>query len=306
LGVLTSAGKINVQIIALSAFLSGVLLSFDQPARAALISTLVPERDLLSAISLQSAVFNGAAVAGPALAGFIVAHIGLPANFYLNAASYIFVLLALLLIRVQTGTVPGRESLREQILAAIRTVRGDAVLWTQLCAYGMLLFVGPSLPLLIPVLAAGRLHVGPEILGFLFSAAGLGAVGGSVGLARYSSASPAVVKAAFASWCLALVVTAMSHYVPLTFSALTILGASQSIAGATTSALLQTRVMPQQRGRVMSLNTLLVMGVRPLGDFPAGAAIGMLGAPTTALASALLVATTAGILFEKGCLNPDR
>jgi MFS family permease len=299
LGVLTATGKISVPIVALCAFLSGVILSFDQPARAALISTLVPAKDLLNAISLQSAVFNGAAVVGPALAGLTIHSIGLSANFFLNALSFTGVFFGLISLPAQTSLAAGRKRLREQIRAAIGTVGRDPVLLRQLLAYGMLLFVGPSLPLLVPVLAAERLHVGPATLGLLLSAAGLGAVVGTLGLASFSSANQWVVRMAFACWCVALAVTGISNTVQLTFCALVQLGASQSIAGATTSALLQTRVPPQQRGQMMSLNTLLLMGVRPLGDFPAGAAMAFIGAPATAVASAAIVAITAGIVFAK-------
>jgi predicted MFS family arabinose efflux permease len=304
LGILTTMSRINVEMIAVCAFVAGAILSVDQPARAALISSLVPAGDLLSAISLQSAVFNGAAVAGPALAGFVIAGMGLPANFFLNALSYVAVLCGLLCVPAQTGVGKSREGLREQIVSALRTVWRDAFLWRHLCAYGMLLFAGPSLPLLIPVLAAERLHAGPATLGLLFSAAGLGAVIGTVGLAQFSRTNVWLARTCFAGWCLALVVTSMSSFVPLTFCALVLLGASQSIVGATTAALLQTRVSPQQRGRVMSLNTLLLMGVRPLGDFPGGAAISLIGPSATVMASAVLVATTAGVLLGKRGTTP--
>lgn len=299
LGLLTTIGAISVPVIALCAFLSGAILSFDQPARAALISTLVPEEDLLNAISLQSAVFNGAAVAGPALAGVTVDLIGLSSNFYLNALSFAGVLLALMSLPAGPAVQPRREKLIRQIRVALGALRGDPVLSPLLWVYGMLLFAGPSLPLLVPVLAAGRLHVGPTTLGLLFSAAGVGAVAGTLILGSLPAANSWLVRAAVACWCTALAVTGISSTVQVTLFSLILLGASQSVAGATTSALLQTRVPAQQRGRVMSVNTLLLMGVRPLGDFPAGAAIAFIGAPTATVASAAAVAVTALVVFTK-------
>jgi MFS family permease len=299
LGLLTRIGAISVPLIALCAFLSGAILSFDQPARAALISTLVPEEDLLNAISLQSAVFNGAAVAGPALAGLTVARIGLSANFFLNALSFTGVLLALASLPTGPAVQSGRERLIQQIRVVLQSVRGDPVLFPLLCVYGTLLFAGPSLALLIPVLAALRLHVGPATLGFLFSAAGIGAVAGTLILGNLPTTNSSLVRAAVACWCMALALTGISSAVQLTFCSLVLLGASQSIAGAATSALLQTRVPPRQRGRVMSLNTLLLMGVRPLGDFPVGAAIAVIGAPAAAVASAAVVAVAALLLWMR-------
>lgn len=303
LGVLTTFGAITVPAIAFFAFVSGAILSFDQPARAALVSTLIPEKDLLNAISLQSAVFNGAAVVGPALAGFTVARIGLPANFFFNALSFATVLLALASLHTRSAAPRKRESLIPQIRATLGSVRCDPVLLPVVCVYGTLLFAGPSLPLLLPVLTAGRLHVGPISLGFLFSAAGLGAVAGALILGSFPSTDSRLVRVAVAGWCTALAVTGVSSSVQVTFCALVLLGVSQSIAGASTSALLQTRVPSQQRGRVMSLNSLLLMGVRPLGDFPVGAAISLFGAPAATVASAAIVAGTALVVYAKYASN---
>jgi MFS family permease len=299
LGLLTATGRITVPIIAGFAFLSGSILSFDQPARAALVSTLVPQEDLLNAVSLQSAVFNGAAILGPALAGAIVNWLGLSADFFLNALSYTGMLLALTLLPGRPRPERPREKLRSQIREALRSVRGDSVLLSALSSYGILLFAGPSLQLLLPVLALNRLHVGPATLGFLFSAAGAGAVLGALILGSFPAATVRLAQAAIACWCAALAIAGTGVDVRLTFCALIVLGACQSIVAATTSTFLQTRVPVQQRGRVMSLNTLLLMGVRPLGDFPAGTLIAAVGAPLTAAASAAVVAIASVVIYSR-------
>ena len=96
LGILTLTGLIRFWIILLVAFASSSALSFDQPARNALITSLVPKEHLMNAVSLQSAVFNGASILGPALAGLSLSRIGYSGNFFLNAASFFAVLAALL------------------------------------------------------------------------------------------------------------------------------------------------------------------------------------------------------------------
>ncbi len=298
LGVLSRAEAIGVPLIAACAFASGVILSFDQPARAALISTLVPQEDLLNAIGLQSAVFNAAAVAGPALAGMTAALIGIPANFFFNALSYGGVLVALLTIGSSPSVQRQREKLSRQVRASLRVVKDDPVLFPLLCVYGTLLFAGPSLPLLVPVLGTAKLHVGPAGMGVLFSAAGIGSVAAALLVGSYATTTKWLVPAAVGCWCAALAITGASSIAALTFCSLFLLGAAQSATGAITSSLLQTRVPADQRGRVMSLNTLLLMGVRPLGDFPAGAAIASFGAPRAALGSSALVALTAIAVFS--------
>jgi predicted MFS family arabinose efflux permease len=299
LGVLTATGLITVPVIAAIAFVSGAILSFDQPARAALLSSVVPNEDLLNAISLQSAIFNGAAVAGPALAGLIVNWIGLAADFFLNALSFLPVLLALVLVPSAPSALRRREKLINQIREGLGAVRRDAVLVSALASYGILLFAGPSLQLLLPVLAVDRLHVGASMLGFLFSAAGIGAVIGALTLGSVREPSVRFARGAVVCWCAALAVTGTATVVPVAFCALVVLGACQNIAGSSTSAFLQGRVPAQQRGRVMSLNTLLVMGVRPLGDFPAGAMIAAIGAPITAATAALVVGFAGWFIYAR-------
>jgi predicted MFS family arabinose efflux permease len=299
LGALTTLGVITVPVIAAVAFLSGVILSFDQPARAALISSVVSEQDLLNAISLQSAVFNGAAILGPALAGIVVDWLGLAADFFLNAFSYTGVLAALMLVSSATSKPRRREKLVDQIRDALRSVRRDPVLVSVLPVYGTLLFAGPSLQLLLPVLAVNRLHIGPASLGLLFSAAGLGAVLGALLLGSLPAATIRLAQGAVVGWCAALAIAGAATIPQVTFCALVVLGTCQSIVGSTTSALLQSRVPNQQRGRVMSLNTLLIMGVRPLGDFPAGAMIAAAGAPLTAVAAAAVVAATSSLVYAR-------
>jgi MFS family permease len=98
IGLLTFTGRIHLWMVVIIAALSGAILSFDQPARAALMSSLVPNEDLLNAILLQSAVFNSASVVGPALAGITVDKIGLFANFFLNALSFLAALASLLIL----------------------------------------------------------------------------------------------------------------------------------------------------------------------------------------------------------------
>jgi MFS family permease len=302
IGLLTVTGKIQVWMIVVIAFLSGAILSFDQPARAALISSVVPKEDLLNAVGLQSAVFNAASTVGPALAGITVDRVGLPANFFLNAISFLAVLVALFSLRsTKSSSGLKRPKLIYQIAEALVTVKRDSVLPWLLLSYGVLLFSGPSLPLLLPVLAVRNLHISASDLGFLFSAAGLGAVLGALAMASISDKvqkSP-IVFGAFAFWTSSLIFVAFSKAVVPAFVALIVLGISQNVIGTVTSTLLQLRVPHDQRGRVMSLNTLLIMGVRPLGDFPAGLFISIWGAPFTAAAGAMIVGLTALLLFAR-------
>jgi MFS family permease len=290
LGVLTWAGLIQFWMILVIAFLNGTVLSFDQPARGALLPMLVPKEDLMNAISLQAAVFNGASAIGPALAGFGIGLVGYAGNFFLNGLSFMGVLIALYLMRT-----PAPSTHHQPMLLAIReslvTVRCDTVLPWVLAGYGGLLCFGPSSALILPVYAFKILHVDPERLGLLFSSLGLGSILGSLIVASLASSARKglIYLAGVSVWVVALTGFALSTWLWVSLVALLVLGVSQTFAATTTITLLQTRVPEQMRGRVMSLNTLLLMGVRPLGDFPAGALISLIGPPTTVLLSAGLV-----------------
>lgn len=301
LGLLTLLHVVAVWMIVIMAFCQGVALSFDQPTRAALIPELVPKDELLNAYSLQSIVFTGASTIGPALAGLAMPLIGYAGIFFANAASYLFVLGALLAIRVEPTAAPTRTPSPRAIADALATVRSDTALPWLLLVFGALLFFGPSPAILLPVMGTKVLHLDAQHLGFWFAAAGCGTVIG--GLVLASSKNPhgkaRMLLAAALLWAIALSSFASSRSFWPSLGTLLILGLFQVGVMATMITLLQTRVPRAMSGRVMSINTLLVMGVRPLGDFGAAAAISAWGAPFTATASATIVGLLALFVLGK-------
>ncbi|HEX7737111.1 MAG TPA: MFS transporter [Ktedonobacteraceae bacterium] len=300
LGLLTLTGVIQVWMIVLLAFCTGTVLSFDQPMRASLVSQLVPKDDLMNAISLQAVVFNGSAVLGPAIGGVTVGLfaalgqqlgltnplLGFAGNFFLNALSYLGILLVLYHLRLPAGSegAERRGPMFSSIRAALSEVGHDRVLPWILMGYGALLFFGPSPALMLPYFAQ-NLNLSDVQLGLFFSATGLGTVLGALLIASLGNYPRKVLLLiiAFPLWGAALVLFAFSHLFGLSLFALLLLGIAQNGVSAPTITLLQTRVTPRMRGRVMSLNTLFVMGVRPLGDFPVGALIQGIGGPDTIL-----------------------
>jgi MFS family permease len=294
LGVLTVSGVIRFWMIPVAAFATGAALSFDQPARGALVAALVPRDDLMNAIALQSAVFNGASLLGPVLAGFALSAIGYAGNFFLNAASYLAVLAALLLIRdpVARGVKEAGKGLHESAREVLRYVRRDAVLTSALSVYAALLFCGPSVALMAPLFARQILHAAPSQLGILFAVFGCGTVISALIVASLGD-FPHKTRLLFGSvllWTVALATFGLSSGLRQALPSLFVLGAAQNVAGSMAVTLLQTRVPQDMRGRAMSLNTLLIMFVRPLGDFPAGVVMSHLGFERALLLSAAIVA----------------
>lgn len=302
LGALTATGAIRFWMIPLVAFVNGSALSFDQPARNALVAAVVSSENLMNAIALQSAVFNGAALLGPALAGFALSRIGYAGSFFVNGASYLAVIGALLLIHDSNASRAGRPAgkLLDSIRAALLYVRRDAVLPGVVTVYGALLFFGPSTALMLPLFATRILHVSPSGLGLLFSAAGGGTVLSALFVASLGDFrhKGRLLLISAAVWVAALALFGLSGSFGVAVLALMILGAAQNGVAAASITLLQTRVPPEMRGRAMSLNTLLIMFVRPLGDFPAAAIIGGLGLRPAVLTAAAIVGVFA-LLFAR-------
>jgi predicted MFS family arabinose efflux permease len=240
------------------------------------------------------------------VAGIALATVGYAGNFFANAVSYLGVIAALGAMRTTGAGTPLRTAGTRAIREALATVRADAALPALVGVFGALLFFGPSATVIIPVMSREVLHLDAPRVGMLFSASGCGAVIG--GLALASLRNPAhkarLVLAAAALWAVSFAGFAVSRSFAAALIALVFVGLFQVGVSATTITLLQTRVPPQMRGRVMSLNTLLLMGVRPLGDFPASVVIAGIGAPMTAIAAAALVLlVTAAVALKPAVRN---
>jgi len=207
--------------------------------------------------------------------------------------------LFLLRARAPLGERGGRGGLLGPVREALRHVQQDGVLPSALWAYGILLFFGPSMPLMLPLFAVQVMHRSAAQLGILFSAVGAGTVLGALAVASQGDIRRKGRLLFGSAWlwvsALGLLTSSASLYVSI--PALLALGAAQTIAGTVVVTLLQTRVPPEMRGRAMSLNTLLIMCVRPLGDFPAGALIALLGFRPAVLISAAVVGMTSAALF---------
>jgi len=225
--------------------------------------------------------------------------VGYAGIFFINAISYLAILGALVAIRPpsrdRSATGQTRTPTPRAITDGLGAVRADAALPWLLVVYGALLFLGPSPALLLPVMATGVLHLDATRLGILFSSSGIGTVIGGLGLA--SAVNPSrkarIMLASALLWALSLALFAASRSFAPALAALLFVGFFQVGVSATMITLLQTRVPRPMVGRVMSINTLLIMGVRPLGDFFAAAMIFRFGASFTATASAVLVAAMA-------------
>lgn len=300
LAALSATGLATLESVVLLAFCSGTVASFDQPARSALLPQLVPREDLPRATALNALVMTAAGTLGPALAGLTVSTLGLTATFGLNALSFVAVLLCLLQMRVQAVPAPVavKLPLLPSVLEGLGIVARHPTLPGVVSGYAALLLLGPSPSVLLPLYAVKVLHVGGSQLGLLFLMVGAGSMLASAIQAAFGSGESRqhIFVLSLVVWALALAVFALSSSVLLSAAALLIHGAARNVVGTTAVTLMQLHAPDHARGRVMSLNTLLGGGLRPLGDFGLSAAMTATSVEGTTFVCALAVGLYAAVL----------
>jgi MFS family permease len=301
LAALTLTHAIHVWHVVVLAVLLGIVNAFDMPARQAFIVLLVEKNDLMNAIALNSSVFNGARVLGPAVAGILIAGIGEGWCFFANGVSYIAVIAGLLMMKLQPDRDKdgGRSGLRN-LLEGFRYAWRTRAIRVLLLLLALISVVGMPYSVLMPIFADKILHGGPRGLGILTGATGLGALIGAMSLAVRSGTRGLGRIVAYTSAGFGISLTLFSFSRSFWLSALILLpvGFSFMVLMAATSTLIQTMIPDHLRGRVMAVHVMTFMGMSPFGAIIAGFIAEKLGAPValvlggfTCLAGAILFAT---------------
>ena len=273
LALLVSSGLVQLWHVYLLAALLGLVNAFDNPTRQAFIIEMVGREDLVNAVALNSTLFNGARVVGPALGGIVIASVGLAVCFYVNALSFLAMLAGLLLMREGLLRAPPRRpagrvlsQLVEGISYAVRT---PAVLLIVILM-GTLGTFGYNFTVVLPLLARNVLGVGAEGFGALTSAMGAGSLAAALVLATLRRTSRRTLFLGAASFTLLLAVLAGSRWYAVSLVVMVLLGIAGLAFTATANALLQLSVPDVLRGRILSLYTLLFLGSTPIGGLVTG------------------------------------
>jgi len=303
--VLVLIDRINIVEVMLLTVMSSVIFSFDAPTRQAMVPRLVSDRELMSAIGLNSAAFNGATLFGPLLGGLVLAPvnaatnsttIGVGALMALNGASYLAIIVALLLMKPQPVEDFGRprQKLTESMKEGIRYVRRDPVLrWVIVLAAATALLARPYIQLLPAV--AQALDVGAVELSYLLAAAGVGALVGALmaaSLGHIRRRGLLLVGASVAMGVL-LVVFALQRTLVSSIVAVALVSFAAMLFLTTANSLMQTRAPDHLRGRVMSVQTMVFMGLMPLGQMLLGAVGTIAGIGSAFLAGGVIVTALA-------------
>jgi MFS family permease len=280
---LTLSGRVHVWHIFLLAGLLGVVNAFDIPGRQAFLIDMVGKEDLMNAIALNSSMFNGARVIGPAVAGILVARIGEGWCFAANAISYIAVIIGLLLMKVRSVPRISSHSPIEDIIEGFRWVNRTKIIRSLLFLIGLVSLVGMPYTVLMPVFADKILHGGARGLGILMGATGVGALFGALTLAAKTGIKGLGrwVTITCATLGISLFLFSFSTSFWLSAALLLPCGYSMMLQMACSNTLIQTIVPDHLRGRVMSLYSMMFMGMAPFGAFFGGALANRIGAPMT-------------------------
>ena len=300
LAALTLTGRVQVWHVVVLAALLGAVNAFDIPARQSFFIEMVGKKDLVNAIALNSSMFNAARVAGPAVAGVLVASIGEGWCFLVNGVSYLAVIAGLLMMRLAPSAPPrARGSALTELLEGVRFVRGAAPIRDLLTMLGLVSLLGTPYTVLMPIFAEGVFHSGPRGLGWLMGATGIGAVLGALNVAARTGVKGlgAMTGRACAAFGACLALFALSHWFWLSLVMLIPVGFTLMTQMACTNTLIQTMVPDHLRGRVMALYSVMFMGMAPFGSFLAGALAEKIGAPAT-VAIGGLSCVGAAVVFE--------
>jgi MFS family permease len=281
---LTLTHRVQVWQIFVLAALLGVVNAFDIPARQAFLVDMVGRDDLMNAIALNSSMFNGARIVGPAVAGMMVAAVGEGWCFFANAVSYLAVIAGLLMMKVRAYEPPARTaSTLENIIEGFQYVRQTAPIKALLVMLGLVSLVGMPYAVLMPIFADRILHSGARGLGLLMGATGVGALLGALTLAVKQSLRGLGkwVAVCCAGFGVSLMLFAFSRSLWPSMVLLLPVGFFMMVQMAASNTLIQAMVPDHLRGRVMAVYSMMFMGMAPFGSFFAGAVADRLGAPIT-------------------------
>jgi MFS family permease len=297
---LTLSGRVQVWHIFALASLLGVVNAFDIPGRQSFLVDMVGKEDLMNAIALNSSMFNGARVIGPAIAGILVARIGEGWCFAANSISYVAVIAGLWLMHVHCAPRASKHSPIEDIIEGFRWVNHTRVIRALLLLIGLVSLVGMPYTVLMPIFADRILHGGARGLGILMGATGVGALFGALTLAVKTGVKGLGrwVVISCASLGVSLFLFSFSTSFWLSVVLLLPAGYSMMLQMACSNTLIQTMVPDQLRGRVMSVYSMMFMGMAPFGAFFGGALADRIGAPIT-IAIGGITCVLGAIWFER-------
>jgi len=291
LAILTQLKIITPLQIMIIAFLNGIVMAFDGPARQSMVPELVGKQHTLNAIALNSAAFNSARIIGPALAGIFIASIGMSGCFYINGISFFGVIAALLFIRNHAAPKhsEGNHILKD-LKEGLKFIHKEKVILILILMVGVTSLFGISYVILMPVFAEHVLNAGVKGLAMLMSAAGIGALSAALILARLTNFRHKGKLIIYSTiiFSTGLILLSLSKSYIFSIVTLIIIGWSSVTAISLINNSLQVLVPDNFRGRIMSAFMFTFAGVMPFGNLFAGSLAQSMGVSQTIFLSGII------------------
>ena len=296
LAVLTFSGNANIPIVLVGSAVQSAAFAFDNPARQSMVPRLVPLPMLPSAIGMQSAVFNGASIIGPLLAGLLFLPIGIPGLLAVNAISFAAIIVALALMKPLPPLGSRGASLLASVAEGARYVRKNPTLVWILAVSGTVFSTVGPMGQLLPAVAGESLYHGMSWLSLLLTALGLGAFTGALfvmNVGRFRRLGRLFVAGAIVNGA-GLVAFALTSEPLVSLVVAYVTGLSGTLMAGMGNNILQATTTDHYRGRVMSLWGLLFIGIMPVGQLALGVLGSLLGIHTSLFIGGA-VALSAGV-----------
>jgi MFS family permease len=288
-------------IIVLCVFL-GLINALDVPTRQSFVVDMIEKReDLGNAIALNSSIVNGARLIGPSVAGILIAALGEGMCFLLNGLSFIAVILALLAMKI---TPKNREEQGSQLFKGLKEgfsyTFGFPPIRSILLLLALVSLMAMPYTVLMPIFAEKILKGGPQTLGFLFGATGVGAIVGSIYLASRKTVLGLgkIIVISANLFGISLIAFSLSRLFWLSLFIMPLIGFGMLVQMASSNTVLQTIVEEDKRGRVMSFYTMAFMGMVPFGSLLAGSLADIIGAPNTVMIGGI-ACIVGSVMFAK-------
>ncbi len=273
LAALAATGRVTVWHVMVLAFLLGTINAFEMPARQAFAIEMVGRQDLMNAIALNSAMFNGARIVGPAIAAEVLLVAGVAGCFFINGVSYVAVILGLLLMRLPQFVAPaGSRPALGQVREGLAYVRREPLILTLIALTVITALFGWPYQVLMPIYARNILVVGSRGFGWLLSANGVGALLGAltVSLVAHRPNKERLLFVTAPVFAVAVLLFTWSRWLPLSLVLLVVAGWMMMMQFAISNTLIQACVPDALRGRVLSVYILAFSGIMPFGGFLIG------------------------------------
>jgi MFS family permease len=293
LAALTLTSTVQVWHVMVISFLLGTVFAFDGPARQSFTVEMVGKNDLMNAVALNSSIFNGARVAGPAIGALALALQGPGLAFFLNGVSFLAVIISLFMMKLppHVSKKESETSFRRMIEGVQYARKDDTIALLLLLVSVVSIFAYPY-AVLMPIFADSVLHVGTDGYGLLMAFSGIGSLFGAVSLTIQSGKLETnrgrIVKIGAIGLPVFLALFAVSQNYLLSLVMLIGVGWTMISINATINTIIQTSVPDELRGRINGLYTFLFVGMAPAGNLQAGILADHFGAPAAVFIGALI------------------